>query len=378
MVNQSRREYIEVMRRRYAGAGRLYKKKLIDEVCEVCKFHRKYAIAVLNRKASERGCKPGPREIYGAAVLEVLKDLWLLMSRPCSRLLKANLPFWLPHYEQQHPLAMPMRAKVLQISRASIDRLLKPVRRKYGSHGLGATKPVNSLKHQVPIRTHHDDVVEPGYLQADSVAHGGSSTEGEFVWSITLTDVFSQWTECRAVWNKGYSDIAQAIQQMEETLPFSIKGFHSDNGGEFLNHHLYRYFRNRDIQVELTRTRPDHKDDNAYVEQKNWCHVRQLLGYQRIDNPSLLASINCLYEAWNLYRNFFCSTQKLLSKIKIGSKYRRRYEDQPKTPAQRIFESLSTNEAIKTHLTDILVHTDPIKLKRLIDHHQHTVLSSLR
>jgi len=378
MVNESRQEYVEVMRRRYAGAGRLYRQKLLDEVCEVCGYHRKYAIELLNRKSLKRRCSPGPRRIYGDAVQEVLKELWLLMSRPCSRLLKANLPFWLPHYERQHPLLLPLRAKVLQISRASIDRLLKPVRRKYGSHGLGATRPVSSLKHQVPIRTHHDDVVEPGYIQADSVAHGGNSTEGEFVWSITLTDVFSQWTECRAVWNKGYSDIAKAIQQIEETLPFRIKGFHSDNGGEFLNHHLYRYFLNREVKVELTRTRPDHKDDNAYVEQKNWNHVRQLLGYQRIDNPSLLATVNRLYEAWNLYRNFFCSTQKLLSKIKIGSRYYRRYEEKPKTPAQRIFEASSTDEAIKTHLTGILVHIDPIKLKSLIDHHQHIVLSALR
>jgi len=378
MVSQSKKEYIEVMRRRYAGAGRPYKKKLLDEVCEVCGYHRKYAIELLNGKPSKKRCRPGPRRIYGDAVREVLKGLWLLMSRPCSKLLKANVPLWLPHYERENPISPPVRAKVLQISHASIDRLLKPVRKQYGSHGLGATRPVSALKHQVPIRTHHDDVAEPGYLQADSVAHGGDSTEGDFVWSITMTDVFSQWTESRAVWNKGYSDIAQAIERIENVLPFCIKGFHSDNGGEFLNHHLYRYFRNRDVQVELTRTRPDHKDDNAYVEQKNWIHVRQLLGYQRIEHPELVATINRLYEAWGLYRNFFCTTQKLLSKTKVGSRYIRRYEGKPRTPAHRLLEAPSTNEAIKTHLTEILINANPIKLKRLIDHHQHIVLSALR
>jgi len=378
MVNQSKKEYIEVMRRRYARAGRPYKKKLLDEVREVCGYHRKYAIGLLNGTPSKKRCRPGPRRIYGDAEREVLKGLWLLMSRPCSKLLKANVPLWLPHYERENPISPPVRAKVLQISHASIDRLLKPVRKKYGSHGLGATRPVSPLKHQVPIRTHHDGVAEPGYLQADSVAHGGNSTEGDFVWSITMTDVFSQWTESRAVWNKGYSDIAQAIERIETVLPFCIKGFHSDNGGEFLNHHLYRYFQNRDVRVELTRTRPDHKDDNAYVEQKNWIHVRQLLGYQRIEDPELVATINRLYEAWSLYRNFFCSTQKLLSKTKVGSRYIRRYEEKPRTPAQRLLEAPSTNEAIKTHLTEILINTNPIKLKRLIDHHQHIVLSDLR
>jgi len=378
MGKQSKREYIAVMRRRYAGAGRRYKRKLLDEVCEVCGYHRKYAITLLKRKPTQKRCSPGPRRVYGQAEQEVLTNLWLLMSRPCSRLLRANLPLWLPHYEAEHPIAAVVRAKVGQISRASIDRLLKPARQKYGSHGLGATRPVSALKHQVPIRTHHADVTEPGYLQADSVAHGGDSTEGDFVWSITMTDVFSQWTASRAVWNKGYSDIARAIAGIEELLPFAIKGFHSDNGGEFLNHHLYRYFRHRDVQVALTRTRPDHKDDNAYVEQKNWIHVRQLLGYQRIEDPNLVDTINRLYETWDLYRNFFCTTQKLLSKTKVGSRYLRRYEPKPRTPAQRLLEAPSTNEAVKTHLTEILLNINPIKLKRLIDHHQHLVLSTLR
>lgn len=378
MVNKSKKEYVEVMRRRYAGAGRRYKKKLLDEVCEVCGYHRKYAIELLNRQVSRSHRRPGPRRIYGDAVREVLKDLWLLMSRPCSRLLRANIPLWLPHYEQKKPVSRSVRKKVLQISHASIDRLLKPVRKKYGSHGLGATRPVSPLKHQVPIRTHHDHVDEPGYIQADSVAHGGDSTEGDFVWSVTMTDVFSQWTESRAVWNKGYHGVALAIERIEDVLPCSIRGFHSDNGGEFLNHHLYRYFRDRDIPVEFTRTRPDHKDDNAYVEQKNWTHVRQLLGYQRIEDPKLVDTINRLYEAWGIYQNFFSATQKLLSKTKVGSRYTRRYEKTPCTPAQRLLQSPSTNEAIKTYLTEILTNTDPIKLKTFIDHHQHLVLSALR
>jgi len=286
-------------------------------------------------------------------------------------------PLWLPYYPDQRALTPEIREQLKHISPATIDRLLRPVRKQYGSHGLPGTRPRQSLKLQIPIRTSHGDVLTPGFFQADSVAHGGDSVEGDFVWSITMTDVFSQWTESRAVWNKGYSNIAQAIADMETHLPFSILGFHVDNGGEFLNHHLWHYFRDRQPPVQFTRTRPDHKDDNAYVEQKNWIHVRQLLGYQRIADPNLLPIIKRLYEAWDLWRNLFCPTLKLLSKEKIGSRYVRHYGP-PRTPAQRLIDSPALNEAVKNHLTEKLTNVNPVNLKKFIDHHQHLVLSALR
>ena len=193
-----------------------------------------------------------------------------------------------------------------------------------------------------------------------------------------MTDVETQWTENRAVWNKGYHGVAEAIQTIEATLPFRILGFHTDNGGEFLNHHLWRYFRDRDEPVQFTRARPDHKDDNAYAEQRNWTHVRQLLGFQRIEDLELLPMINKLYEAWGLMHNLFCCTQKLQSKTKIGSRYKRIYHNTPLSPAQRLIASDHVNEAIKTHLTEKMTNINPFALKKFIDHHQHLVLSSLR
>ena len=308
----------------------------------------------------------------------MLEELWLLMNRPCSKLLRGNIPLWLPFYQQEHPVEAGTRRKLLKVSAATIDRLLRPVRRKHGSHGLAATRPNLALKFQIPIRTHHDQIDRPGYLQADTVAHGGNSVEGDFVWTVTMTDIETQWTENRAVWNRGYHGVAKAIENIESVLPFPILGFHSDNGGEFLNHHLWRYFRNREKPVEFTRARPDHKDDNSYAEQKNWTHVRQLLGFQRIKDPELIPTINALYEAWDLMHNLFCCTQKLQSKTKIGSRYQRRYEKQPRSPAQRLIESDHINEAIKTHLTEQMTNINPIKLKKFIDHHQHKVLSALR
>jgi len=377
MTQQSKAEYIEKMRCRYATAGLRYKRKLIDECCEICGYHRKHVIRLLNRSATPTQGRSGPKPKYGV-VLGALEDLWLIMDRPCSKLFKANIGLWLPFYEQEHRLPIAIRKKLLEISPATIDRIMRPVRRKHGSHGLGATRPNLALKFQIPIRTHHGDVNRPGYLQADTVAHGGDSTEGNFVWTVTMTDVESQWTENRAVWNKGYHGVAKAIESIEAELPFAIRGFHSDNGGEFLNYHLWRYFRDRDQPVDFTRTRPDHKDDNAYAEQRNWTHVRQLLGYQRIEDPRLLPTINMLYEVWDLMHNLFCCTQKLESKTKQGSRYTRRYEKTPKSPAQRLIESEHIYEAIKTHLTEKVTCINPIKLKKSVDHLRRQVLSQLR
>ena len=377
MVYQSKREYLEKIRNRYARAGRKYKQKILDEFCAICGYHRKHAIRLLRQQPTSSHHRPGPASLYTDDIKAILKYFWLTTNRLCSKLLKAALPLWLPYYPEQRELTPKIREQLSQISPATIDRLLRPVRKQYGSHGLAATRPVHTLKLQVPIRTSHRNVDCLGFIQADTVAHGGNSVEGNFIWSLTLTDVFSQWTETRAVWNKGYSAIAQAIADIEAQLPFPILGFHVDNGGEFLNHHLWRYFHNRQPPVQFTRTRPDHKDENAYVEQKNWTHVRQLMGYQRIDNLDLLPTINRLYESWNLWRNLFCPNLKLLSKEKVGSRYIRRYAA-PRTPAQRLIDSSALNEAVKTHLTEKLTNVNPINLKKFIDHHQQLVLSVLR
>lgn len=379
MTKQSKEEYLEKMRRRYVKAGREYKTKLIDECCEVCGYHRKHVIRLLNKEAgSAKKQRPGPKRKYGSGVVAVLEELWLVMNRPCSKLFKGNIPIWLPFFAKDHLLDAETREKILEISASSMDRIMRPVRRKHGSHGLGGTRPNLALKFQIPIRTHHSNIDRPGYLQADTVAHGGNSMEGDFAWSLTMTDVETQWTENRAVWNKGYHGVAQAIREIEDGLPFPILGFHSDNGGEFLNHHLWRYFRKRDEPVDFTRTRPDHKDDNAYAEQRNWTHVRQLLGFQRIEDPEWIPLINKLYVAWDLMHNLFCCTQKLESKTKIGSRYKRAYEKKPLSPAQRLIGSNHINEAMKTHLTEKMTNINPLQLKKFIDHHQHLVLSKLR
>ena len=285
---------------------------------------------------------------------------------------------WLPFYEQRyHRLTPQIREKLRRISKNTIDRILKPTRSRYGARGRSGTRPGTLLHNQIPIKTAHWNVSEPGFMQADTVAHCGSSMEGDFVWSLTFTDIFSGWTENRAVWNKGADGVLGQLKDLEEVLPFRLLGFHSDNGAEFLNHHLHRYYTDRQVPIAQTRGRPHRGNDSPHVEQKNWSHVRLLLGYQRIEDPTLIPRINDLYRAWALFNNFFCTNLKLIGKEKINSRYRKTYDD-PKTPCQRLMDSDHFNEAQKTYLTELACNLNPFALKKQIDHLQRLILNTLR
>jgi len=378
MVQTSKEEYKERIRERYRRAGKEYKKRILDEFCEVCGYHRKHAIRLLNQDRRREKKKPGRAAEYGHQERKVLKNIWLTGERPCSKRLKAMLSTWVPFYESEYgDLAESVREKLSRISARSIDRLLKPVRVRYGPRGLCGTKPGTLLKNEIPIKTSHWDITKPGFIEADTVAHCGGSLEGSFVWSLTFSDIFSGWTENRAVWNKGSHGVHMRIKDIEENLPFAIQGFHSDNGSEFITHHLLSYFKERKAPVVFTRSRPGKKNDNAHVEQKNWTHVRQLLGYDRIEDPEMVAQMNHLYRCWNLFNNFFCANLKLQEKVRVKSRYKKKY-DEGETPYQRLMKSPDINEAQKTYLTEVYCNLNPYALKRQITYHQKQIRSSLR
>jgi hypothetical protein len=372
---QSKREYLLAIWERYQRVGRRFKSKILDEFCAVCGYTRKYAIGLLSRKPRRRRRKPGPRRRYDGQVLEPLKVIWLAAEQLCSKRLKAALPLWLPFYEQEHgPLVEPVRQKLLQISAASIDRLLKKERARYRGKGLCGTRPGGLLKHQIPIRTDNDDVDRPGFLEADTVAHCGNSLAGDFIWSLTFTDIFCQWTENRATWNKGAEGVLGQVKDVEANLPFELLGFDVDNGSEFLCFHLWRYLLDRPRPVPLTRSRPYRKNDQAHVEQKNWTHVRQLLGYQRLEQPELVPLINELYRTWGLLHNFFCPNLKLLTKTRKGAKTIRKYSP-PQTPYQRLLESKHLSQEQKQQLQNRFQQLNPLQLKREIEQKLKLVLN---
>jgi len=378
MGHQSKKEYLLAIWDRYHRVGRRFKSRILDEFCSVCGYARKYAIGLLSRQPRQRTQRPGPHRRYDAAVLGPLKLIWLHSEQMCSKRLKAALPVWLPFYEQKYgPLAPPVRKKLLRISPATIDRLLKKTRARYPGKGLGGTRPGRLLKVQIPIRTDNRDIDRPGFFEADTVAHCGTSMAGSFVWSLTFTDIFSQWTENAAVWNKGATDVLREVRELEQRLPFELQGFDVDNGSEFLTFHLWRYLLNRPRPIAMTRSRPLRKNDQAHVEQKNWTHVRQLLGYQRLEQPELIPLINELYRTWDLFHNFFCPTLKLRSKTRRGSKTLRRYF-KPQTPYQRLLLSPHLTDPQKEKLRAHYQQLNPFVLKAQLEQKLKIVFDTAR
>lgn len=369
MSPRSKREYVEVVFLRYKKASRREKTKILDEFCATSGYHRKHAIRLLRR--FKRFTKPkqkrkGRPPVYDAHALTVpLRRIWLAANLPCSKRLKVILPLWLPGYVEHFGL-LPLEAiKALRkISASTIDRLLEPVRISYKKHGMSTTKPGTLLRKHIPILTNQWNESRPGFLEADTVAHCGQSMAGTFAHTIDFVDIATGWTEQRAVWGKGEAGVLEQIKDVEICLPFALLGFDCDNGSEFLNHHLLRHFTERRSPVAFTRSRAYHKDDNAHIEQKNWTHVRQWLGYERLDNMDVVPLLNDLYRTeWRLFHNFFCPSVKLISKERIGSKTIRRH-DSPKTPYQRIMESPYIDASIKEKLSVQLEGLNPFVLRK--------------
>jgi len=369
MSQRSRKEYLERIWPRYQRAGWEHKRRILDEFCINGEYDRKYAIKLLNRPLGARQRPPGPMPMYGEAERQVLAYLWRQTDYLCSKRLKAALPLWLPHYERhQGSLSLEIRQRLLRISPATVDRLLAPIRAKHAPHGRCGTRPGTLLRTQIPIRAEEWNVKEPGFLEADTVAHCGQSLAGNFIWSITYTDIMTGWTESRAVWNKGAEGVLAQTREVEATLPFPVLGFDCDNGGEFLNYHLVGYFQKRNRPVAFTRSRPYHKNDNAHVEQKNWMHVRQLFGYDRFEDRSGLTLMNDLYtREWSWFHNFFCPSLKLCHKERIKSRWVKTY-DQPTTPYQRLLQWPGLSEEKRKLLETLYRSLDPIALKATIEH----------
>ncbi len=383
MSPRARMEYLETIYLRYKKASVKEKTLILNEFCLNCGYHRKHAIRLI--KHFKRFTKPKPKrrgkpsKYNKPSVLEPLKKIWLAANLPCSKRLKVILPLWLPSYVKEFgSLSLEVVKALDRISPATLDRLLEPTRVKYRGRGRTTTKPGTLLRKQIPIKTHQWDETRPGFLEADTIAHCGETLLGQFVYTIDTVDIATGWTEQRAVWGKGETDVLKQIQDIEDSLPFPLLGFDCDNGREFLNWHLMKHFHQRDKTVQFTRSRPYHKDDNAHVEQKNWTHVRQWFGYHRLDKRVLVGLMNHLYtHEWRFYHNFFLPSVKLVEKKLVEGKAIKRY-DQPKTPYQRVLESPYVSASIKHSLKEQLETLNPFKLSKAIEDELNTIFKILR
>jgi hypothetical protein len=371
MSLSAKRESLARIHGRYQRAGRPHKSRILDEFCATCGYHRKAALRLLNRPLPTAPPKrPGPKRTYEPAqVLPVLKAVWLASDQLCSKLLQAALPEWLEHHQRRcAPLPEAFKKKLLKISPAQIDRLLRPARVQHPKKGLSATRPGTLLRQAVPTRSGPPDTTRPGSVEADTVAHCDDSTEGDYVNSLTFTELFSGWTENRAVWNKSAQAVLTQLQELEQVVPYPMKDFHTDNGGEFLNWALHRYVTGRAVKLPWTRSRAYRKNDNAHCEQKNWTHVRQLFGHERFGHAQLVPLMNELYaQEWSQLTNHFKPTFKLLRREKKDGKTRRIYEQHPQTPYQRLLQSPDIPEGTKARLRTEHAGLDPFALKKSLE-----------
>ncbi len=371
MARRSKREYLRSIYDRYQHAPRAEKGMILEQFCKVCGYNRKYAIWLLNRPVPEvavrkRSVSRSPA--YSQAMVRILAKVWEASGYLCSQRLKAALVHWLPWIRQHFELSQPLEIQLLAISARQMDRRLRATKHRAKRRVYGTTRPGSLLKQMIPIKTDHWDVNTPGYLEIDLVLHSGASAVGEFIHSLDCVDITTCWVQRKAVMGKGSLGILNAVTEIEHQLPFPLKGIDSDNGSEFINNQLLTLCQQRPSGrvIQFTRSRPYKKDDNAHIEQKNWTHVRKLIGWDRYDTAKALEVTNRLYDELRIFHNLFQPSMKLQCKIRKGSRLIRRY-DMPRSPLERVVESRKGDPKKLAALSHTLKTTDPFELCGRID-----------
>jgi hypothetical protein len=351
------------MRARYQNAPKRVKTQILSEFCANSEYTRKHAIRVLGGRVQPRQKRPGPATKYGPEVVHHLRVLWNDMNRICSKNMKAALPLWLEFYSDA---SREIKAKLLTMAPSTIDKKLNPYRGPVPK-GKSTTRGLKLMMSKIPLKLLTDEIKEPGYAEMDTVAHCGDNIAGSYAHSLTLTDLCSGWTENASVWTKDAEQVQKKIAKLEKRLPFNLLGCAVDNGSEFMNQYLAKYFFDRPVPIDFVRRRPYKKNDNAHVEQKNFTHVRQLFGYERLDEFELSVMMDEIYQVyWNPLNNYFIPVQKLISKERHGSKIKKKY-DNPKTPCQRLLDSDKVSADVKRQLKHNQKYKNPFFLKRELE-----------
>jgi len=363
MSFEAKRELLVQVAPRYQEATHEQKSNVLDEFVAATGYARKYAIRLLRSPVGPQVRIQRPRERrYGPAVQEALAVAWAATHHICAKRLVPFLPELVAVLERHGHLVVSddVRAQLLALSPATADRLLRPLRQKDGPRGVSTTRRGSLLKHQVPVRTFADwTETQPGFMEADLVAHCGYRAEGAFLYTLVLTDVATGWTECLALLYRTQEAVIQALERARLLLPVVMLGLDTDNGSEFLNAELVAYCERE--QVTFTRGRAYKKNDQCYVEQKNGSIVRQLVGYDRFEGEGAYRQLTELYRAVRLYVNYFQPSMKLRVKHREGARVRRTYET-AQTPFQRLLGSGVLNQSTRERLQSVYAALDPVRL----------------
>jgi len=382
LTMQERKTVTKAFAQQYRRASKKGKGALLEQFVEATGYNRCYGSQLLRGHGKRvtfapkvvveghvgvKGRRRGRKPYYGPEVVRALKKVWKIMDYICGKRLAAILPEVVPILVRHGELRVSrlVQKKLMQISAAAIDRLLAPERRKFAIKGRTRTKPGTLLKHQIPIRTFSDwNEQQPGFVELDLVAHDGGSSYGEYCQVLDVTDICTGWSEQFVVPTKAQCWVFDAIKTIRERLPFALRGIDSDNGGEFINHQLKDYC--ADELICFTRARSGRKNDNCYVEQKNWSIVRRFSGYGRYEGHEACQLLNELYLQVRDYVNFFMPSAKLIQKTRNGARVTKRY-DTARTPYHRVLDSAHIDKSTKNQLRRYYATLNPAELKRRIE-----------
>ena len=380
LTMREKRSVTAIVASRYREATKKEKYIILGEFTQLNGYNRCYAAFLLREHGKRlrvntntvlvgdfrKRIKRNKPRIYDDKVESALKKIWFLMDCICGKRLAPMLGELIGVLERfgEIELESEVKEKLLNVSPATIDRLLVEERKKQTLRARSKTKPGTLLKHHIPIRTFSEwDEQKPGFVEMDLVGHDGGDVSGDYIQTLDITDVCTGWTETQAVKNRAQVWVFEALKQIRECLPFKLLGIDSDNGGEFINDQLYRYCQKE--QITFTRGRPYRKNDSCYVEQKNYSVVRRAVGYLRYETEEQLEVINELYGYLRVYTNYFQPVMKLIEKTRVGSRVRKKY-DKSKTPYHRVIESSHVEEEEKKALSKEYAKLNPAELKRQI------------
>ena len=381
----ARRQVTKAQVDRYRTGTKAEKAQVLDAVTLVTGWHRDHARKVLRRELAGGAVQPrtprAPIYRYDPVLVEALVRCWVTLGGPSGKILHPGLPALVPVLRAHHELVVDdaQADLLLAMSPATIDRRLKPYRvGLVAGKGRSMTRPGSLLKSSIPLKTWHEwDDTTPGFIEIDLVSHDGGDNNGHFAYTLDATDIATGWTEAITVRSKGERIVSAGLQHLMIRFPFAVLGIHSDNGSEFINHHLLKWCTDR--QITFTRGRPNHKNDQAHVEQKNWTEVRQSAGYYRYDTPHELDLLNQMWPIQSQLRNVFRPQQKLTSKTRRGAKVTKPY-DQAATPLTRLTRDHPGLLDPHDHkaLTAILTTANPAQLRRDMDLIQANLLELAR
>ena len=391
LTMRERKRVTAITAPRYQRAQKKHKGTILNEFITLTGYTRCYASYVLRAHGKKvrvtgdtvvegdvrRRAKRTRKKTYDRNVGKALTKIWGIMDCICGKRLAPTLKEVIRVLERYKEIKLDRdtRKKLNRISAATIDRLLAEQRKKQTLKGRSHTKPGTLLKNQIPIRTFSEwDDRRPGFVEIDLVGHDGGDARGEFTQTLDVTDVCTGWTETEAVKNKAQAWVFQALQDIRNRLPFDVLGIDSDNGSEFINHHLLRFC--SDEKITFTRARSYRKNDNCFVEQKNYSVVRRAVGYYRYDTGEELRILNEVYGHLRLYTNFFQPVMKLMEKTRVGSRVKKKY-DKPRTPYQRVLESPHVPEDRKEQLRNQYATLNPAALKRTLTKLQQKLLKAV-